>query len=199
MKKPLLFAALSRRVAGITEQAQLYFDTIRRTPVVVTPAGESLPLENRSAKGAAGGYASLDGSGYVPTAQLGSGATGAGSKFLADDYTWKAGGGGGGVSDHTALTSLGWTASGHTGTANRVAGFGGAGAAAYLTGRDVCNFVLTTRGDMMYRDATEATRLPIGAANRLLMSDGTDPAWAETVRLTPDTASVDLIMWRANV
>ena len=24
-------------------------------------------------------------------------------------------------------------------------------------------------------------------------------AWAETVRLTPDTASVDLIMWRANV
>jgi hypothetical protein len=38
--------------------------------------------------------------------------------------------GGGGVTDHTALTSLSWTLSGHTGTANRIAGFNGAGAAA---------------------------------------------------------------------
>ena len=177
MKKPLLFAALSRRVAGITEQAQLYFDTIRRTPVVVTPAGESLPLENRSAKGSAGGYPSLDGSGYVPTAQLGSGAAGAGSKFLADDYTWKAGGGGG-VTAHPDLTSLGWSASGHTGTASRLAGFDGGGAASFWTGHDVVDQVLTTRGDMTYRNGTGSTRLPIGAANRLLLSDGTDPAWA---------------------
>ena len=178
MKKPLLFAALSRRVAGITEQAQLYFDTIRRTPVVVTPAGESLPLENRSAKGSAGGYASLDGSGYVPTAQLGSGATGAGSKFLADDYTWKAGGGGG-VSDHTALTSLGWTASGHTGTANRIAGFDGSNAAMYYTGAAIVGLAATHAGDLLYGDgAGGASRLPIGAANRLLLSDGSAPSWA---------------------
>jgi hypothetical protein len=39
------------------------------------------------------------------------------------------GGGGGGVTSHPALTSLGWTVSGHTGTANTLAGFGGAGAA----------------------------------------------------------------------
>lgn len=39
------------------------------------------------------------------------------------------GGGGGGVTSHPALTSLGWTSSGHTGTASTVAGFDGAGAA----------------------------------------------------------------------
>ena len=37
----------------------------------------------------------------------------------------------GGVSSHTALTSLAWSASGHTGTASWIAGFNGAGAAAY--------------------------------------------------------------------
>ena len=35
----------------------------------------------------------------------------------------------GGVSAHTALTSLGWSASGHTGTVTSVATFDGAGAA----------------------------------------------------------------------
>lgn len=46
--------------------------------------------------------------------------------------------GGGGVTDHTALTSLAWTSSGHTGTANRIAGFSGAGAAAlYQIGVDI--------------------------------------------------------------
>ena len=191
MKKPLLFAALSRRVAGITEQAQLYFDTIRRTPVVVTPAGESLPLENRSAKGSAGGYASLDGSGYVPTAQLGSGATGAGSKFLADDYTWKAGGGGG-VSDHTALTSLGWTASGHTGTANRIAGFDGSNAAMYYTGAAIVGLAATHAGDLLYGDgAGGASRLPIGANDRLLIVASGYPAWASPsdVRTALDLAT----------
>lgn len=40
-------------------------------------------------------------------------------------------GGGGGVTDHAALTSLTWASSGHTGTASRLAGFSGAGVAAY--------------------------------------------------------------------
>lgn len=35
----------------------------------------------------------------------------------------------GGVSQHSALTTLGWSASGHTGTATSIAGFNGAGAA----------------------------------------------------------------------
>lgn len=86
-------------------------------------------------------------------------------------------GGGGGSSDHATLSHLGWTASGHTGTGTRIAAFDPGGAATYWTGRDALNTVLTTRGDITYRDATESTRLPIGAANRLLVSDGTDPAW----------------------
>lgn len=36
---------------------------------------------------------------------------------------------------------------------------------------------LTTRGDLVYRDASVTTRLPIGAAGRHLVSDGTDAAW----------------------
>lgn len=44
----------------------------------------------------------------------------------------------GGTSDHTSLTNLAWTSSGHTGTASRIAGFNGAGAAAeYQIGVDI--------------------------------------------------------------
>ena len=46
--------------------------------------------------------------------------------------------GGGGTSDHTALSHLAWTSSAHTGTASRLAGFDGTGAASYYTiGSDV--------------------------------------------------------------
>ena len=45
--------------------------------------------------------------------------------------TIAASGGGGGSSDHATLSNLAWTASAHTGTASRVAGFNGAGAATY--------------------------------------------------------------------
>lgn len=41
------------------------------------------------------------------------------------------GGGGGGTSDHALLTHLAWSASAHTGTANRIAGFDGTGATTY--------------------------------------------------------------------
>lgn len=48
------------------------------------------------------------------------------------------GGGGGGSSDHALLSHLSWTVSGHTGTANRIAGFNGSGAAAlYQVGVDL--------------------------------------------------------------
>ena len=40
-------------------------------------------------------------------------------------------GGGGGTSNHAGLTNLPWTASGHTGAANRLAAFDGGGAAVY--------------------------------------------------------------------
>lgn len=36
---------------------------------------------------------------------------------------------------------------------------------------------LTTRGDMVIRDATKTTRLAIGSNNSFLRSDGSDPVW----------------------
>jgi hypothetical protein len=48
----------------------------------------------------------------------------------ATGLKWVAGSGGG-SSDHATLSNLVWTASGHTGTASRVAGFNGSGAATY--------------------------------------------------------------------
>ena len=38
--------------------------------------------------------------------------------------------------------------------------------------------VLTTRGDLLVRGASAEDRLAVGAANRILKSDGTDPSWA---------------------
>ena len=37
---------------------------------------------------------------------------------------------------------------------------------------------LTTRGDLIYRGASDPARLAVGSANTVLRSDGTDPAWA---------------------
>ena len=38
---------------------------------------------------------------------------------------------------------------------------------------------LTTRGDLVVRDAATNVRLPVGAANTVLGSDGTDPGWTQ--------------------
>lgn len=38
---------------------------------------------------------------------------------------------------------------------------------------------LTTRGDIITRDATKNARLAIGTANQALVSDGTDPSWSK--------------------
>ena len=89
------------------------------------------------------------------------------------------GGGGGGTSDHALLSHLSWSSSGHTGTANHVAGFNGSGAATYYNGADIVGFVATHAGDLVYGDgAGSSTRLPIGTANRILLSTGTAPSWA---------------------
>lgn len=48
---------------------------------------------------------------------------------------------------------------------------------------------LTTRGDILTRDATNNVRLAIGVANRLLRSDGTDASWAQAV-LTTDVTGI---------
>jgi hypothetical protein len=44
---------------------------------------------------------------------------------------------------------------------------------------------VTTRGDIIVRSATTNARLAVGAANRVLRSDGTDPLWGQ-VDLTTD-------------
>src|SRR6056300_1350476 len=38
--------------------------------------------------------------------------------------------------------------------------------------------VLTTRGDLVYQDASQTTRLPIGVVGSVLTTDGTDPIWS---------------------
>lgn len=53
--------------------------------------------------------------------------------LVAGEAVYAPSGGGGGTSDHTALSNLGWTASGHTGTASRLAGFDSGGAAAVVS------------------------------------------------------------------
>lgn len=59
-------------------------------------------------------------------------------------------GGGGGSSDHALLSHLAWTASGHTGTASRLAWFDAAGAAAYLS----LGSGLTTSGSSLVVDTS---------------------------------------------
>ena len=38
--------------------------------------------------------------------------------------------------------------------------------------------VLTTRGDLLYQDASQATRLPIGISGSVLTTSGTEPVWS---------------------
>jgi hypothetical protein len=83
----------------------LTLHTIKGRLQVLRPDGVVLDIEHTARRGVAGGYASLDSSGRVPFAQLGTG-TATGSKFLRDDLTWQvpAGGGGGAPTDAQYLT-----------------------------------------------------------------------------------------------
>lgn len=51
---------------------------------------------------------------------------------------------------------------------------------------------LTTRGDLVTRDASTTVRLPIGAANRVLRSNGTDPSWAQVALATDVTGALPI-------
>lgn len=48
---------------------------------------------------------------------------------------------------------------------------------------------LTTRGDLYVRGASDNSRLAIGTANKVLFSDGTDPAWGLIVNAYIDAAA----------
>lgn len=84
-------------------------------------------------------------------------------------------GGGGGTTDHAALSNLTWTVSGHLGTgggAGQLALFDDTGATAYLTG--------VAQGDVVYFDGTNWNRLPPGTPGEFLQTQGAgfDPQWA---------------------
>jgi hypothetical protein len=96
----------------------------------------------------------------------------AGSVRSGSGYAIGLTGGGGGTTNHAALSNLTWTVSAHIGTAGSLALFDGAGAAAYLTG--------VTQGDVLYFDGTNWNRLPPGTAGEFLQTQGAgaNPVWA---------------------
>jgi fructose-specific component phosphotransferase system IIB-like protein len=48
---------------------------------------------------------------------------------------------------------------------------------------------LTTRGDLIVRGASSTGRLAVGAANRALVSDGTDPSWGQVTPAILDVSA----------
>jgi hypothetical protein len=164
----------------------LFYSTIRKRLQVVTPDGQVLDVEHTARQGVAGGYPSLNGNGYVYTAQLGSGAAGAGAKFLADDYTWKAGGGGGGAPTDAQYLTLTTNA---TLTDERTLSLtlplsgsdGGAGAAYTVT---LSGWSGTTDGDMLYRNGTAVgTKTPAQARTWLDLTTYYQPLDADLTAL----------------
>ena len=87
---------------------------------------------------------------------------------------------GSGVSAHTGLTALAWTASGHLGVGSRLAGFDAQGAAAYYSSIGVAlggtGLTSYTAGDMLY--ATGSTTLATTtstATGRSILALGVPP------------------------
>lgn len=93
-----------------------------------------------------------------------------------------------GTTDHAASSNLVWTSSGHTGTASRLAGFDGGGAAAYYQiGVDVQAYdsdlstiagLTVARGSLIVGSAAPAwSALALGTSGQVLQSNGTDAIW----------------------
>jgi len=77
----------------------------------------------------------------------------------------------GAATDHATLTNLGWTVSGHTGTAGSLAAFDGTGATSFVTG--------ATQGDILYFNGTVWTVLTPGTSGYILQTNGpgANPSW----------------------
>ena len=113
-------------------------------------------------------------------------------------------GGGGGVSDHTLLSNLAWTTSGHTSTADRLAGFSGAGAAvaasvsaplAYSSSAlSLSGWSGTTDGDMLYRNGTAVgTKTPAQARTWLDLATYYQPLDAELSAIAGLVSAADTV------
>ena len=92
----------------------------------------------------------------------------------------------GGTTDHSALTNLGWTVSGHTGTAGSLAAFTTGNAASLVTG--------TTHGDVLYFNGTDWTRLAPGTSGQVLQTQGagSPPQWFTVAGTGDVTAAANL-------
>ncbi len=102
-------------------------------------------------------------------------------------------GGGGGTTNHTLLTNLAWASSGHTGTASRIAGFSGGGAATYYNiGTDLQGWdadldalaALASTGVAVRTGAgTWTVRTITGTASEISVTDGSGVSGAPTIGL----------------
>lgn len=68
----------------------------------------------------------------------------------------------------------------NTSTGYRVIGRNGSGAGAYneVSAEQLLNWIVSTRGDIITRGASDPQRLALGPADYVLTSDGTDAVWA---------------------
>ena len=110
-----------------------------------------------------------------------------------------------GTTDHAALTSnLAWASSGHTGTASKVAGFSGAGAAAYYTiGSDLQAWdadldalaALSSTAGMLSRTGAGAwaVRTLTAPAAGLTISNPTGAAGNPTLALADDLSALEAL------
>lgn len=141
---------------------------------------------------------------------------GTGKTYTCTDHTpgaavWTeedtGGGGGGGGTDHATLSNLGWLVSAHTGTANRIAAFGGGGATAYLqVGVDVQAWDaelaawagLTSAADKLgyFTGSGAATTTDLTSFGRSLIDDANAAAGRTTLGLAIGT---DVQAWDADL
>jgi len=118
----------------------------------------------------------------------------------------------GGTTDHTALSNLVWSSSAHTGNANTLAAFNGAGAAIYLSTTvsgdvsgtlpgplTVTDLTMTgeVQGDILYFDGTNWVVLHPGTSGQFLQTQGggANPLWATSGGGTTDHALLSNLGW----
>jgi hypothetical protein len=114
---------------------------------------------------------------------------------LSDGTIVSVSGGGGGTSDHTALSNLAWASSAHTGTASRLAAFDAQGAASYVQvgaaggvqayDADLDGYAaLTTTGIVARTGAgTAATRTIAAGSGQIIVANGDGVSGSPTVDL----------------